>query len=71
MGADEVRRALIPPAASGDAFDWLAATRLPLEEVERRYITAVMDKAGSKARAAEILNVDVSTLYRRQRGQRS
>jgi two-component system response regulator HydG len=71
VGADEVRRALIPPPASGDAFDWLVAARLPLEEVERRYITAVMNKAGSKARAAEILNVDVSTLYRRERGQRS
>lgn len=71
VDVEEVRRALVP-ATSGDAFDWLAAARMPLDEVERRYIMAVMNKAGgSKARAAEILNVDVSTLYRRERGQRS
>jgi two-component system response regulator HydG len=71
VGVEEVRRALVP-ATSGDAFDWLATARMPLDEVERRYITAVMNKTGgSKARAAEILNVDVSTLYRRERGQRS
>ena len=72
VSAEEVRHALIPPVTSGDAFDWLAATRLPLDEVQRRYIAAVMNKAGgSKARAAEILNVDVSTLYRREKGHRS
>jgi two-component system response regulator HydG len=71
VGAEEARRALVP-VTSGDAFDWLATARMPLDEVERRYITAVMNKTGgSKARAAEILNVDVSTLYRRERGQRS
>jgi two-component system, NtrC family, response regulator HydG len=71
VDAEEVRRTLVP-ATSADAFDSLATARMPLEEVERRYITAVMNKTGgSKARAAEILAVDVSTLYRRERGQRS
>ena len=39
-----------------------------LEELETRYIEAVLRKmGGSKARAAEVLGVDASTLYRRQK----
>jgi two-component system response regulator HydG len=42
-----------------------------LHELESRYIEAIMNKVdGSKPRAAEILGIDLSTLYRREK-QRS
>jgi two-component system response regulator HydG len=46
-----------------------ATTRMPpLRELEDEYIAWVLAQCdGSKARAAEILRVDVSTLYRRDR----
>ena len=41
---------------------------LTLREVEARYITWVMQKVGNnKAKAAEVLGVDPSTLYRREK----
>ena len=41
---------------------------LPLHAVERRYIAWVLEKVGgNKTRAAEILEIDPSTLYRRGR----
>jgi two-component system response regulator HydG len=43
--------------------------RMPLKELEREYIAWILDQCGgNKTRAAEILQVDVSTLYRRERG---
>jgi two-component system, NtrC family, response regulator HydG len=70
IGVESVRRVLAP-LPGNDSFDGLAAVGLTLEEVERRYIAAVMQRAGgSKSKAAVILNVDVSTLYRRQKGPR-
>jgi len=48
-----------------DAFDKLPSLR----ELERRYIEHVLAHAGgSKVKAAAILGVDPSTLYRRERG---
>jgi two-component system response regulator HydG len=70
IGVESVRRVLAPLPGS-DTFDGLATIGLSLEEVERRYIAAVLLRAGgSKSKAAAILNVDVSTLYRRQKGPR-
>jgi two-component system response regulator HydG len=43
-----------------------------LQELEDRYIEAVLRKVGgSKAKAADILGIDLSTLYRREKQQRS
>jgi len=39
-----------------------------LRELEKQYIDWVLARSGSKARAAAILGVDPSTLYRRTRG---
>jgi two-component system response regulator HydG len=68
IGAEAVRR-ILAPGASGDTFDLLASKPYTLEEVEQRYIAAVLQRTGgSKTKAAAILGVDVSTLYRRQKG---
>jgi two-component system response regulator HydG len=68
IGAEGVRR-ILAPGAPGGTFDMLASKPYTLEEVEQRYIAAVLQRTGgSKSKAAAILGVDVSTLYRRQRG---
>jgi two-component system response regulator HydG len=68
IGAEAVRR-MLTPGAPGDTFDLLASKPYTLEEVEQRYIAAVLQRmGGSKTKAAAILGVDVSTLYRRQKG---
>ena len=54
-----------------DAVDTLARHRLPLTAVSDAYVEAVVRDVGSKAKAAEILGVDPSTIYRRQRKQRT
>jgi len=39
---------------------------IPLAELEERYIAGVLESVGgNKNRAAEILGVDLSTIYRR------
>lgn len=52
------------------ALDTLARHRLPLTTVTDAYVEAIVRDLGSKAKAAEILGVDPSTIYRRQRKQR-
>ncbi len=59
-------------SASEDPFVSIARAGLPLREVESRYTSAVLRSVGgNKTRAAEILGVDPSTLYRRERRNES
>jgi two-component system response regulator HydG len=65
--ADEVRQALQEgetrhPLAAAEGDLW------PLQVLEQKYIQWVLDHVGgNKTRAAEILGIDPSTLYRRER----
>jgi two-component system response regulator HydG len=64
-------RAAITPLSVGDPTEALAAAHLSLEDVEDRYVDAVLrQSSGNKADAAAILGIDVSTLYRRRARQR-
>jgi two-component system, NtrC family, response regulator HydG len=64
---EAVRGALTPLAAS-DPVQSLVAARVSLDALERRYIAGVLRHTqGNKARAAEILGIDLSTLYRREK----
>lgn len=59
------------PIYPGDPIQSLASAHLPLETLESRYIAAVLrHTGGNKPKAAAILKIDLSTLYRRER-QRS
>jgi two-component system response regulator HydG len=70
IGANAVRAALTPLSLA-DPTDALAAAHLSLEDVEDRYVDAVLRQShGNKASAAAILGIDVSTIYRRQGRQR-
>jgi two-component system response regulator HydG len=67
---EEVRRAL-ESVRESDPIAPLVQRPLTLQELESRYISAILDKVGgSKSKAAEILGIDLSTLYRREK-QRS
>lgn len=73
--ADEGRTATAGPVeqvADGDPFVSIAREGLSLREVENQYTNAVLRTVGgNKTRAAEILGVDPSTLYRRGRRNES
>jgi DNA-binding NtrC family response regulator len=64
-------RAALSPTSPSDPTDALAAAQLSLEDVENRYVDAVLRQSrGNKADAAAILGIDVSTIYRRRARQR-
>ena len=53
---------------SGDPIRRLVLNPLTLQDLEERYIAGILASVGgSKQRAAEILGVDPSTLYRREK----
>jgi two-component system response regulator HydG len=63
----DVQQAL-GPAREQDPIVALAHKPLTLEALEDRYIAAILQKVGgNKQKAAEILGVDPSTLYRREK----
>ncbi|HVZ73530.1 MAG TPA: sigma-54 dependent transcriptional regulator [Polyangia bacterium] len=63
----EVKQAL-GPARDVDPIAALVAKPLTLQALEDRYIAGVLQKVGgSKQKAAELLGVDPSTLYRREK----
>jgi two-component system response regulator HydG len=70
IGADAVRAA-IAPMSPADPVELLAATSVSFNELEKRYADAVLRLShGNKAKAASILGIDVSTLYRRGKPRR-
>jgi two-component system response regulator HydG len=65
-------RAALTPTVPGDPADAMAAAHFSLQDVQDRYVEAVLRQtAGNKVQAATILGVDVSTLYRRARRRRA
>jgi two-component system response regulator HydG len=59
--------ALVPALKSPQGFETRGALR-PLRQVEDEYIRFVIEACGgNKTRAAEILGIDVSTIYRRDK----
>jgi two-component system response regulator HydG len=68
----EAVRSAISPVSPADPVEVLAASSVSLEELEQRYAEAVLRQSrGNKAKAASILGIDVSTLYRRDKQRRS
>jgi two-component system response regulator HydG len=64
---EEVKRALGPAAAS-DPIPRLLQNPMTLQELQDRYLAGILKLVGgNKAKAAEILGVDPSTIYRREK----
>ena len=67
IAAAEVRNAL-GDWSSDHPLDTTGGEMLPLHAVEQRYIAWVLEKVGgNKTRAAEILQIDPSTIWRREK----
>jgi DNA-binding NtrC family response regulator len=71
LSGDEIDLGWLP-AKIRDSFDGsyeirdLEGFRLPLDEMERRYVMEILRASdGDKAKAANVLGVDLSTLYRK------
>jgi two-component system response regulator HydG len=65
-------RAAIAPISPVDPVEALAAASVSLVDLEQRYAEAILRRSrGNKAKAASILGIDVSTLYRRDKQRRS
>jgi two-component system response regulator HydG len=67
---DEISPASLPERVTARVSEPLVAERAPvnptLEAVERAYIMWVLgSESGNKSRAAEVLGIDPSTLYRK------
>jgi DNA-binding NtrC family response regulator len=70
LSEDEIAVAALPARLTSAKVQPLVADRLPpnptLEIIERAYILWVLEaEAGNKTRAAEVLGIDPSTLYRK------
>ena len=64
---EDVKRALGPASAS-DPIPRLLQNPMTLAELEDRYLSGILKLVGgNKAKAAEILGVDPSTIYRREK----
>jgi two-component system response regulator HydG len=68
----ETVRSALTDVAPQDPIEALAASSVTLDQLEGRYIAAVLRHTKrDKAQAARILGVDLSTLYRRAKQRRS
>jgi two-component system response regulator HydG len=68
----ETVRSALTDVAPQDPIEALAASSVTLDQLEDRYIAAVLRHTKrDKAQAARILGVDLSTLYRRAKQRRS
>jgi two-component system response regulator HydG len=71
ISVEAVRAALVPIAPE-DPIEALATAGVKLDQLEDRYIAAVLRQTrGNKVDAAAVLGVDLSTLYRRAKQRRS
>jgi two-component system response regulator HydG len=71
IDAADVRAAIVPVAPL-DPVELLAAASVSLEDLEERYAEAVLRRSrGNKVKAASILGVNSSTLYRRDKRRRA
>jgi len=66
IGLGDLPPGVADPVSEGAASTALLGSHVPLEEVERCHIQRVLDSVGGhKKRAAEILEINPSTLYRK------
>src|SRR5262249_31934568 len=74
IGLDDVVQAadvqaLLPVRPDGGPLEEAKRRLVSLKQLEREYITWVIAQCGgNKTKAAEVLGIDVSTIYRRERG---